>query len=67
MEIQQTKNYVPFQNIVTRVLSNSKIEKIIKWTEGFNMPIPPNNCFRKEGLYYIIDGQHRNKQANRKS
>lgn len=62
MEIQQTKNYKLFQNIVgNRVLSNSKIEKIINdVTEGFNMlPFCPIIVSEKEGLYYIIDGQHR--------
>lgn len=62
MEIQQTKNYELFQNIVgNRVLSNSKIEKIINdVTEGFNMlPFCPIIVSEKEGLYYIIDGQHR--------
>lgn len=62
MEIQQTNDYELFENIVgNRVLSNSKIEKIINdVTDGFNMlPFCPIIVSEKEGLYYIIDGQHR--------
>lgn len=62
MEIKQTSDYGLFQNIVgNRVLSSTKIEKIINDVdEGFNMlPFCPIIVSEKEGLYYIIDGQHR--------
>lgn len=62
MEIKQSKNYELFQNIVgNRVLSNTKIEKIANdVSNGFNMlPFCPIIVSEKDGLYYIIDGQHR--------
>jgi len=62
MEIQQTANYKLFKNIVgNRVLSNSKIEKIVNDVmDGFNMlPFCPIIVSEKEGFYHIIDGQHR--------
>ncbi|TDD77151.1 ParB N-terminal domain-containing protein [Flavobacterium caseinilyticum] len=62
MEIQQTTNYELFENITgNRLLSKSKIEKIINdVTQGFNMlPFCPIIVSEKDGLYCIIDGQHR--------
>lgn len=62
MEIQQTKNYKSFGNIIgNRVLSQTKIEKICNdVNNGFNMlPFCPIVVSEHDGIYHIIDGQHR--------
>lgn len=63
MEIQQTKKYEQFENIIgNRKLNAAKIDKICKDVdEGFNMlPYCPIVVSENElGLFHIIDGQHR--------
>jgi hypothetical protein len=62
MEIQQSNNYQDFGNIIgNRVLSPSKIEKICNdVNNGFNMlPFCPIVVSEQEGIFHIIDGQHR--------
>ena len=62
MEIQQTINYKSFGNIIgNRVLSQTKIEKICNdVNNGFNMlPFCPIVVSEHDGIYHIIDGQHR--------
>jgi hypothetical protein len=63
MEIQQSKKYEQFENIIgNRVLSVSKIDKICNDVNaGFNMlPYCPIVVSENElGFFHIIDGQHR--------
>ena len=63
MEIQQSKKYECFENIIgNRILNLNKIDKICSdVTSGFNMlPYYPIVVSENElGLFQIIDGQHR--------
>ena len=62
MEIQKSKEYSVFGNIIgNRVLNQNKIEKISNdVNNGFNMlPFCPIVVSEQEGIYHIIDGQHR--------